>query len=130
MVTLAAARQGELASVTWWHLRNSLSAGSGCYKDASVIQHAEQPMGRLASIGMAIALCLAVTATGAVAQQLTSQAQQAAMDRLKAAAGGQELKCTGSPGHATCTSDYAWVCPAGWKACRLTGGAKTCCTQN
>ncbi len=49
--------------------------------------------------------------------------------QLKAAAGHQELKCTGRAGHATCTSKYAFVCPSGWSACSAPPGG-TCCTQN
>lgn len=40
-----------------------------------------------------------------------------------------ELKCTSSGTHHTCTSAYAFVCPQGWSACRLTAGVKTCCTK-
>ncbi|MFO0722810.1 MAG: hypothetical protein U1E65_03425 [Myxococcota bacterium] len=40
-----------------------------------------------------------------------------------------ELHCTSSGGHHTCTSAYAWVCPEGWSACRLSPGVKTCCTK-
>jgi hypothetical protein len=51
------------------------------------------------------------------------------IDSLKAASGNKELKCTSSGQTHTCTSDYAFVCPSGWSACKLTGGAKTCCTN-
>lgn len=52
-----------------------------------------------------------------------------AMNQIKAASGGKELKCSGAPGQKTCTSEFAWVCPSGWNACALTPGVKTCCTQ-
>ena len=42
---------------------------------------------------------------------------------------GEELKCTGGT-KKTCTSKFAFVCPAGWSACPLTDGNKTCCKQN
>lgn len=43
--------------------------------------------------------------------------------------GTSELKCTSSGTHHTCTSAYAFVCPEGWSACRLSPGVKTCCTK-
>jgi hypothetical protein len=84
---------------------------------------------------IAIALSLGLAATIATADTMRPgngniSLADAAFDKLKAAAGGgQKLQCSGAPGSATCTSKYAWVCPEGWKACRLSGDNKTCCTQ-
>lgn len=88
------------------------------------------------AIGTAFAISMAsfvapVASADSARQQLrTAKPAKPSMARLRAAADGTELRCSGPVGHKTCTSNYAFVCPSGWHACTLKGEAKTCCTQD
>ncbi len=71
-----------------------------------------------------------VVAGAAIAPQSFAQTKypSASIVNFKAKERQTKLKCTGGPGHMTCTSKLAWVCPSGWKACSAPAGG-TCCTQ-
>jgi hypothetical protein len=88
-------------------------------------------------VSIAIAFALSVAAPPALAQTQDAihrnikgvSAIQPPGDLLRAAGGNTELKCTQSGAHVTCTSEFVWVCPAGWSACPSTRGVQTCCTK-
>ena len=83
---------------------------------------------------IALVLLVGCFATASIAEQMPGNrggmtVAAGPMDSLKAASGGKQLKCSSAGQKHTCTSSYAFVCPSGWRACPLTGGAKTCCTN-